>query len=115
MRISDPDPDNQPTRDESQLALLRNDMGEAADEVVTAYQDTIIEEISKLRESAAEVPGADEKRYAHTVKSSALAIGAMRLAHLAARLEKAINNGEPVDLPASLGELDEELQKYLAG
>lgn len=115
MRISEPDPDNQPTRDEAQLAILRNDMGEAADEVVTAYQDTITGELQNLKASTNELPTADEKRFAHTIKSSALAIGAMRLAHLAARLEKSINNEEPVDLPAAIGEIEAELQKYLAG
>ncbi len=115
MRISEPDPDNQPTRDEEQLAILRTDMGEAADEVVAAYQDTIEGELNNLRASNNEPPSADEKRFAHTIKSSALAIGAMRLAHLAARLEKAINNEQPIDLPAAIHELDEEMQKYLQG
>lgn len=113
MRISEPDPDNQPTRDDEQLAILRSDMGEAADEVVIAYQETIVGELQKLKASSSEIPTADEKRFAHTIKSSALAIGAMRLAHLAARLEKAINNEEAVDVPAAIVELDEELQKYL--
>ena len=99
MRITEPDPDNQPTRDDSQLALLRNDMGDAADEVVAAYQ----------------APGADSKRHAHTIKSSSLAIGAMRLAHLGAQLEKAIHNGEAVDLPAAIAGLEQEFKKYLTG
>ena len=115
MRISEPDPDNQPTRDEAQLEILRNDMGEAADEVVAAYQDTIVGELQNLKASTTTPPAADEKRFAHTMKSSALAIGAMRLAHLAARLEKTIINSEPVDLPAAVQELEEELEKYLQG
>ena len=115
MRISEPDPDNQPTRDEAQLAILRNDMGEAADEVVAAYQDTIVGELENLKASVNEPPTADEKRFAHTIKSSALAIGAMRLAHLAARLEKAINNEIPVELPAAVVEIEEELDRYLNG
>ncbi len=115
MRITEPDPDNQPTRDDSQLALLRNDMGDAADEVVAAYQETISGELQNLRGLSDQAPGADSKRHAHTIKSSSLAIGAMRLAHLGAQLEKAIHNGEAVDLPAAIAGLEQEFKKYLTG
>ena len=114
MRITEPDPDNQPTLDADQLNVLRNDMGDAADEVVAAYLETLEGEIQQLKDSSSETPSDDVKRYAHTAKSSALALGAMRLAHLAARLEKAIHSGAEFDLDGAVGELEAELAAYRA-
>ena len=115
MRINDPDPDNQPTRDEAQLAVLRQDMGEAADDVVAAYQDSITGEFANLKASTPETPRLDVKRYAHTIKSSSLAIGAMRLAHLGARLERAVTDEADVDMDAEITAMETEFEKYLAG
>ena len=114
MRITEPDPENQPTLDADQLQVLRNDMGDAADEVVAAYLETITGEIQQLRDSTGDTPSDDVRRYAHTLKSSALAVGAMRLAHLAARLEKAIHNGDEVELGAQVSALEAELEAYRA-
>jgi HPt (histidine-containing phosphotransfer) domain-containing protein len=53
-------------------------------------------------------------RWAHTIKSSAASIGAMRLAHLAAQLENSYRDRVQIDLSQQLQFMQREYQRVHA-
>ena len=114
MRI-DPDPDNQPTLDAAVLEQLRLDMEEDSELVIDSYLDSIETYLREVERSDAMTPEQDLHRYAHTIKSSAASIGAMRLAHLAAEMENAYRDKRSIDVDLQLGRLRDEFGVVTAG
>ena len=106
-----PDPDNLLTLDDKVIERLRQDMGEDAGMVIESYVESIDEILSDIANSTLRTPGADLYRWAHTIKSSAASIGAMRLAHLAAAMEDACKNKSRVDLASQLLDMQLEFQR----
>jgi HPt (histidine-containing phosphotransfer) domain-containing protein len=95
-----PDPDNQLTLDDKVIERLRQDMGDDAGMVIESYVESIDEFLNDIENSTLRTSSDDLHRWAHTIKSSAASIGAMRLAHLAAQLENSYLNRDQIDLGA---------------
>ncbi len=106
-----PDPDNQLTLDDKVIERLRQDMGDDAGMVIESYVESIDEFLSDIENSTLRTSIADLHRWAHTIKSSAASIGAMRLAHLAAQLEDSYLNRVQIDLGAQLQVMQREYQR----
>ena len=118
----DPDPDSQLTLDDKVIEQLKQDMGEDADMVIESYVESIDEFLSDIENRTVRTPRNDLHRWAHTIKSSAASIGAMRLAHLAAQLENSYRDQIEIDLGEQLQNMQREyqlvshsLQKIFAG
>ena len=118
----DPDPDSQLTLDDKVIEQLKQDMGEDADMVIESYVESIDEFLSDIENRTVRTPRNDLHRWAHTIKSSAASIGAMRLAHLAAQLENSYRDQIEIDLGEQLQHMQREyqlvshsLQKIFAG
>ena len=107
----DPDPEGQLTLDEAIIEQLRSDMGEDAAMVIESYIESIEEFLSDIENRSARTPGEDLHRWAHTIKSSAASIGAMRLAHLAAQMENAYRDNRQIDVDSQLGLMQGEFQQ----
>jgi HPt (histidine-containing phosphotransfer) domain-containing protein len=86
MSKIDPDPETQLTLDDKIIDQLKHDMGEDAAMVIESYVESIDEFLCDIENRTVRTPNDDLHRWAHTIKSSAASIGAMRLAHLAAAL-----------------------------
>ena len=106
-----PDPDNQLTLDDKVIERLRQDIGDDAGMVIESYVESIDEFLSDIENSTLRTSIADLHRWAHTIKSSAASIGAMRLAHLAAQLEDSYINRVQIDLGAQLQVMQREYQR----
>ncbi len=106
-----PDPDNQLTLDDNVIERLRQDMGDDAGMVIESYVESIDEFLSDIENSTLRTSSDDLHRWAHTIKSSAASIGAMRLAHLAAQLEDSYLKRVQVDLGAQLQVMQREYQR----
>jgi HPt (histidine-containing phosphotransfer) domain-containing protein len=111
MTKLDPDPDNQPTLDDKGIDRLRQDMEEDTEIVIGSYIESIGEFLSHLENRDDDTPEHDLHRWAHTVKSSAATIGAMRLAHLAAQLENAYRDRGEIDVDAQLSDMRSEYRR----
>lgn len=114
MRI-DPDPDNQSTLDGAVIARLRRDLEEDSDLVITSYLESIDEYLCEIANRQAQTAPDDLHRWAHTIKSSAASIGAMRLAHLAAQMENAFRAQQAFDVESQLRHMQEEYRQVCAG
>jgi len=107
-----PDPDNQLTLDDKVIERLRQDMGDDAGMVIDSYVESIDEFLSDIENSTLRTSSDDLHRWAHTIKSSAASIGAMRLAHLAAQLEDSYLNRVQIDLGEQLQVMQREYQRF---
>jgi len=106
-----PDPDNQQTLDDKVIERLRQDMGEDAGMVIESYVESIDGFLSDFEKRSPRTPSDDLHRWAHTIKSSAASIGAMRLAHLAEQLEDSYRNRVQIDLGAQLQVMQREYRR----
>ena len=110
MRI-EPDPENQLTLDDNVIDRLKQDMGEDAVMVIESYVESIDEFLCDIENRTARTPSDDLHRWAHTIKSSAASIGAMRLAHLAAQMENSYRDRVQIDLGAQLQSMQQEYRR----
>ncbi len=111
MSKINPDPDNQLTLDDKVIERLKQDMGDDAGMVIESYVESIDEFLSGIENSTLRTSSDDLHRWAHTLKSSAASIGAMRLAHLAAQLENSYLNRVQIDLGVQLQVMQREYQR----
>ena len=107
----EPDPENQLTLDDNVIDRLRQDMGEDAAMVIESYSESIDEFLSEIENRTVRTSSDDLHRWAHTIKSSAACIGAMRLAHLAAQMEISYRDRVQIDLGAQLQSMQQEYQR----
>ncbi len=110
MAIIIPDPDNQITLDDKVIERLRQDMGEDTVMVIESYVESIDEFLCDIENRTVRTSSNDLHRWAHTIKSSAASIGAMRLAHLAAQLENSYRDRVRIDLDQQLQNMQQEYQ-----
>jgi HPt (histidine-containing phosphotransfer) domain-containing protein len=111
MSKNNPDPDNQLTLDDKVIERLRQDMGDDASMVIESYVESIDEFLSDFENSTLRTSSDEMHRWAHTIKSSAASIGAMRLAHLAAQLEDSYLNRVQIDLGEQLQVMQREYRR----
>jgi HPt (histidine-containing phosphotransfer) domain-containing protein len=114
MSKVEPDPENQLTLDDKVLEQLAQDMGEDAPMVIESYVESIDEFLADIANRTVRTPSNDLHRWAHTIKSSAASIGAMRLAHLAAQMENSYRDRKSIDLGAQLLVMQQEYQRVHA-
>jgi len=114
MARIEPDPDSQLTLDDKVIEQLKQDMGEDAVMVIESYVESIDEFLSDIENRTVRTPTSDLHRWAHTIKSSAQSIGAMRLAHLAAQMENSYNDRVQFDLGAQLQSMQQEYRRVNA-
>jgi HPt (histidine-containing phosphotransfer) domain-containing protein len=105
------DTENHLTLDDKVIERLRQDMGEDAGIIIDSYVESIDEFLSDIENSTPRTPSDDLHRWAHTIKSSAASIGAMRLSHLATQLENAYLNRARVDLGEQLQVMQREYRR----
>ena len=110
----EPDPENQLTLDDKVIDQLRQDMGEDAPMVIESYVESIDEFLSDIENRTVRTSSDDLHRWAHTIKSSAASIGAMRLAHLAAQMENSYRDRVQIDLGQQLHNMQQEYQRVNA-
>ena len=111
MSKIDPDPENQLTLDGKVIERLKQDMGEDASMVIESYVESIDEFLSDIENRTVKTSSDDLHRWAHTIKSSAQSIGAMRLAHLAAQMEYSYRDRVQIDLGAQLQSMQREYRR----
>jgi HPt (histidine-containing phosphotransfer) domain-containing protein len=114
MAKIDPDPENQLTLDDKIIEQLKQDMGEDAEMVIESYVESIDEFLCDIENSTFRTPSDDLHRWAHTIKSSAASIGAMRLAHLAAQMENSYRDRKQIDLGEQLQHMQREYERVSA-
>ena len=102
MSKIDPDPQAQQTLDDKVIEQLKQDMGEDAVMVIESYVESIDEFLCDIENRTVRTSSDDLHRWAHTIKSSAASIGAMRLAHLAAQMENSYRDRVQIDLGQQL-------------
>jgi HPt (histidine-containing phosphotransfer) domain-containing protein len=102
MSKIDPDPETQQTLDDEVIEQLKQDMGEDAVMVIESYVESIDEFLCDIENRTVRTSSNDLHRWAHTIKSSAASIGAMRLAHLAAQMENSYRDRVQIDLGQQL-------------
>ena len=107
----DPDTEAQLTLDDTVIEQLKNDMGEDAEMVIESYVESIDEFLHDIESRTVRTPGEDLHRWAHTIKSSAASIGAMRLAHFAAQMETAYRDHVRIDVEQQLEMMQREFQQ----
>ncbi len=111
MSKIDPDPDSQLTLDDKVIDQLKQDMGEDAEMVIESYVESIDEFLCDIENRTFRTSSDDLHRWAHTIKSSAASIGAMRLAHLAAQMENSYRDSEQIDLGEQLQHMQLEYER----
>jgi HPt (histidine-containing phosphotransfer) domain-containing protein len=111
MSKIDPDPDSQLTLDDKVIDQLKQDMGEDAEMVIESYVESIDEFLCDIENRTFRTSSDDLHRWAHTIKSSAASIGAMRLAHLAAQMENSYRDSEKIDLGEQLQHMQLEYER----
>ena len=111
MARLEPDPDSQLTLDDKVIEQLKQDMGEDAIMVIESYVESIDEFLCDIENRTVRTPSEDLHRWAHTIKSSAASIGAMRLAHLAAQMENSYIDRVRIDLGAQLLHMQREYRR----
>ena len=109
-----PDPDSQVTLDDKVFDKLRQDMGEDASIVIESFVESIDEFLSDIENRTEQTSHKDLHRWAHTIKSSAESIGAMRLAHLAAQMEASYSKRKQIDLGRQLHNMQQEYRRVSA-
>jgi HPt (histidine-containing phosphotransfer) domain-containing protein len=114
MSKIDPDPKAQQTLDDKVIEQLKQDMGEDAVMVIESYVESIDEFLSDIENRTVRTSSDDLHRWAHTIKSSAASIGAMRLAHLAAQMENSYRDRVRIDLGQQLQFMQREHQRVHA-
>ena len=107
----DPDPETQLTLDDKVIEQLKHDMGEDAVMVIESYVESIDEFLCDIENRTLRTSSDDLHRWAHTIKSSAASIGAMRLAHLAAQMENSYRDRVQIDLGQQLQFMQREYQR----
>ena len=111
MEKLDPDPESQPTLDDKVIEQLKQDMGEDAEMVIESFVESIDEFLCDIQNRTFRTPNDDLHRWAHTIKSSAASIGAMRLAHLAAQMENSYRDHVRMDLGDQLQSMQQEYRQ----
>ena len=111
MSNLDPDPEAQLTLDDKVIEQLKHDMGEDAVMVIESYVESIDEFLCDIENRTVRTSNDDLHRWAHTIKSSAASIGAMRLAHLAAQMEHSYRDRVQIDLGQQLQFMQREYQR----
>lgn len=111
MSKNNPDPDNLLTLDDKVIERLRQDMGDDAGMVIESYVESIDEFLSDFENSTLRTSNDEMHRWAHSIKSSAASIGAMRLAHLAAQLEDSYLKRVRIDLGEQLQVMQREYRR----
>ena len=114
MAKIDPDPEAQLTLDDKAIEQLKHDMGEDAVMVIESYVESIDEFLCDIENRTVRTSSEDLHRWAHTIKSSAASIGAMRLAHLAAQMENSYRDRVQIDLDQQLQFMQREYQRVHA-
>jgi len=114
MSKIDPDPETQQTLDDKVIEQLKQDMGEDAVMVIESYVESIDEFLCDIENRTVRTSSDDLHRWAHTIKSSAASIGAMRLAHLAAQMENSYRDRVQIDLGQQLQFMRHEHQRVHA-
>lgn len=89
-------------------------MGEDADMVIESHVESIDEFLCDIENRTFRTPKNDLHRWAHTIKSSAASIGAMRLAHLAAQMENSYRDRVQIDLGEQLQNMQQEYLRVSA-
>ncbi len=112
MARIEPDPDSQLTLDDKVIHQLKQDMGDDAEMVIESYVESIDEFLSDIANRTVKTRRDDLHRWAHTIKSSAASVGAMRLAHLAAQLENSYRDQRQIDLGAQLRSMQKEYRRF---
>jgi HPt (histidine-containing phosphotransfer) domain-containing protein len=114
MSKIDPDPETQQTLDDKVIEQLKQDMGEDAVMVIESFVESIDEFLCDIENRTVRTSSDDLHRWAHTIKSSAASIGAMRLAHLAAQLENSYRDRVQIDLGQQLQFMQSEHRRVQA-
>ena len=114
MSKIDPDPETQQTLDDAVIEQLKQDMGEDAVMVIESYVESIDEFLCDIENRTVRTSSDDLHRWAHTIKSSAASIGAMRLAHLAAQMENSYRDRVQIDLGQQLQFMQSEHRRVQA-
>ena len=114
MSKIDPDPEAQQTLDDQVIEQLKQDMGEDAVMVIESYVESIDEFLCDIENRTVRTSSDDLHRWAHTIKSSAASIGAMRLAHLAAQMENSYRDRVQIDLGQQLQFMQSEHRRVQA-
>ncbi len=114
MARLEPDPDSQLTLDDKVIDQLKQDMGEDAEMVIESYVESIDEFLCDIENRTVRTSSDDLHRWAHTIKSSAASIGAMRLAHLAAQMENSYRDRIQIDLGEQLQSMQQEYRRVNA-
>ena len=114
MAKIDPDPEAQLTLDDTVIEQLKHDMGEDAAMVIESYVESIDEFLCDIENRTVRTSSDDLHRWAHTIKSCAASIGAMRLAHLAAQMEHSYRDRLQIDLGRQLQFMQHEYQRVHA-
>ena len=108
------DPESQLTLDDKVIDQLKLDMGEDAEMVIESYVESIDEFLCDIENRTVRTSSDDLHRWAHTIKSSAASIGAMRLAHLAAEMEYSYRDRVQIDLGQQLQSMQQEYRRVYA-
>jgi HPt (histidine-containing phosphotransfer) domain-containing protein len=108
------DPETQLTLDDKVIEQLKHDMGEDAAMVIESYVESIDEFLCDIENRTVRTSSDDLHRWAHTIKSSAASIGAMRLAQLAAQMEHSYRDRLQIDLGRQLQFMQREYQRVHA-
>ncbi len=109
-----PDPDIQLTLDATVIEQLKQDMGDEAVMVIESYVESIDDYLCDIENRTIRTLNDDLHRWAHTIKASAVSIGAMRLAHLAAQMENSFQNRVPIDIDQQLQLMQREHRRVHA-
>ena len=94
--------------DQMVLSQLHEDMGEDIEEVLGAFLEAIDDLLASLKSRSIDESSETISRWAHSVKSSAASIGMMKLATIAATLEKKLKQGTAVDVDLLVSEIEHE-------
>ena len=89
-------------------------MGEDAAMVIESFCESIDDFLRDIENRTETTPSQELHRWAHTIKSSAASIGAMRLAHLAAQLEESFRKRVQIDLGRQLQFMQQEYRRVNA-
>lgn len=102
------------TLDDKIVEQLKLDMGEDATMVIESYVESIDEFLHDIENRSVRTSSEDLHRWAHTIKSSAASIGALRLAHLATQMEHSYRDNVKIDLDQQLQSMQIEYRRVHA-
>lgn len=92
---------------------LNEDMGKDFQLMITSAQDSLLLYLDHLLESTEQTPLEDTIRFAHTLKSTAATIGALKLSQHAADLEKELRTWKVSNFEVSLEHLKHEYEEVI--